>query len=98
MRITLSGDHGANVIDGGAGNDTIDGGAGASWTDTIDLLQDGMDGTALGEYGTDWIVSVSEGTIDNVGTNQIDLSDDADGTINLADGSTIEFQDVERIW
>lgn len=84
------------IFQEGDGSDTINGGAGASWTDTIQL-QDDMGGTDIGTYGTDWTLTLTEGTIDSVNADSIDLSDDADGTITLQDGSSIDFTDIERI-
>ena len=78
----------------GYGDDAISGGAGASWIDTIQL--DAVDGD-LGAYGTDWTVTVSSGSIESTGADFIELSRDADGVIDLADGTQISFQDVERI-
>ncbi len=104
---TLIGGTGNDTLNGGDGNDlfifqegdgadVIIGGSGASWTDTIEL-QDAFGGGDLGTYGTDWTVTLSEGTIDSHNENSIDLSDDADGIITLQDGSTIDFTDIERI-
>ncbi|WP_417686851.1 beta strand repeat-containing protein [Roseibium sp.] len=80
----------------GDGNDTVYGGAGGSWIDIIDL-NDG--GTVLGDYGTDWNVTVTSGTINNVDmmNGEITLSDDAAGYIDLNDGARIEFTDIESI-
>jgi hypothetical protein len=79
----------------GGGTDTIIGGAGGGWTDTIQL-QDASGGNNLGTYGTDWTITLSEGTMSQ-DANGFDLSDDADGTITLSDGSIANFTDVERI-
>ena len=78
------------------GNDTIYGGAGGGWTDTIQL-QDELGGSDLGVYGTDWTVALTEGTIEETNADNLLLSDDADGTITLEDGSSIDFTDIERI-
>ena len=98
-----------SVLNGGEGDDTfalyqgvanltIDGGIGGSWTDQIELL-DGSGGTYLGQYGVDWTLSLSEGTIDSVNTvtGEILLSQDADGTIVIDGTDTITFSNVERI-
>uniref|UniRef100_UPI003A97D898 cadherin domain-containing protein n=1 Tax=Roseibium sp. TaxID=1936156 RepID=UPI003A97D898 len=83
----------------GDGDDTIAGGAGGggSWIDIIDL-QDAP-GEALGTYGTDWTVTITQGTIDSVDTENgmISLSDDAAGYIDLSDGARIDFTEVEGI-
>jgi len=80
----------------GHGADNVQGGQGASWTDNIEL-HDATGGSNIGTYGTDWTLTLSEGSIDTQDANSITLTDDADGTITLQDGSTIDFFDIERI-
>ncbi|MBO6919903.1 MAG: cadherin domain-containing protein, partial [Rhizobiaceae bacterium] len=82
------------VFGEGDGADTVHGGSGGGWTDTIELTDAGGD---LGTYGTDWTVSLTSGSIDAQDANSLTLSDDADGTITLADGSTVDFHEIERI-
>ena len=80
----------------GDGNDTVAGGAGASWTDTISL----HDGTsALGNYGADWTLSITSGAIASADTahHVLTMSPDAAGHINLSNGATINFSEIERI-
>ncbi|MBN9670495.1 beta strand repeat-containing protein [Roseibium aggregatum] len=82
----------------GDGNDTVNAGIGASWTDVIDL--GGYTGTeSAGEFGTDWTVTVTSGSIHHVDAinGEIDLSQDADGYIDFSDGSRVTFSDVEEI-
>ena len=104
---TIIGGAGDDIIDGGAGNDlfiyavgdgndTIRGGAGENWVDTIELRV-GADGAALGDYGTEWTVHLTSGSIVAQDAHSISLSDDADGTISLSDGSEIDFWDLEQI-
>ncbi|MEP3220262.1 MAG: hypothetical protein ABJO10_12020, partial [Lentilitoribacter sp.] len=89
------GDEGDIFVFGeGDGADTAHGGAGGGWTDTIELTDAGGD---LGTYGSDWTVSLTSGSIDAQDANSLTLSDDADGTITLADGSTLDFFEIERI-
>jgi Ca2+-binding RTX toxin-like protein len=101
---TLTGNSGNNVLNGGAGNDVVvqmrghgsdvvNGGSGGNWTDTIQLDQ------SLGSLqpGTDWTISLTSGTIVSQGPNELVFSADADGTINMADGSKVDFVDVERV-
>ncbi len=110
---TLTGDSGANTLTGGAGADalfggdgsdlfvfgtgdgadTVDGGAGATWTDTIQLQNaDGSD------VASGWTVVLDSGdTITSTGSDYYELSQDASGTITLTDGSSIDFDNVERI-
>jgi hypothetical protein len=77
----------------GDGADTVYGGSGGGWIDTIELSDAGGD---LGTYGTDWTVLLTSGFIDAQDVNSLTLSDDADGMITLADGSTIDFYEIER--
>ena len=79
----------------GDGDDKVFGGKGSSWTDTIHL-DDASGGDNIGIFGTDWTLVLSEGSA-TVNADSIDLSDDADGTIILQDGSRIEFEDIEQI-
>ncbi len=104
---TLVGGAGNDVLIGGAGsdnfeyfmgdgNDTIYGGSGGGWTDTIDVNAGTI---ALGTYGTDWTVSLTSGSITNTDTagQALTLTNDASGIITMSDGSTITFQEIERI-
>jgi hypothetical protein len=80
----------------GDGNDTVAGGAGASWTDAINL----SNGTAaLGTYGVDWTVSITSGSITSTDTvnHVMALSQDAAGHIDLSNGATINFTELERV-
>jgi Ca2+-binding RTX toxin-like protein len=82
----------------GDGSDTINAGIGAGWTDVIDL-GGGPGLTAAGEYGTDWTVTITNGAIETTDLEggRLDLSQDADGYIDFADGSRVNFNDVEEI-
>ncbi|WP_460086126.1 beta strand repeat-containing protein, partial [Roseibium sp. LAB1] len=82
----------------GDGSDTINAGMGAGWTDVIDL-GGGPGVTSAGEYGTDWTVTITNGSIETTDFEggQLDLSQDADGYIDFADGSRVNFNDVEEI-
>jgi Ca2+-binding RTX toxin-like protein/carbon monoxide dehydrogenase subunit G len=95
---TLSGGSGSDtfIYHVGDGNDTVTGGTGASWTDSVNL----HDGTsALGTYGVDWTLSVTSGSIVSTDTahHVISLSQDAGGHIDLSNGATINFTELERI-
>ncbi|MEM6410102.1 MAG: LamG-like jellyroll fold domain-containing protein, partial [Pseudomonadota bacterium] len=99
----LSGTSGDDQVFGGAGDDTymynddsgsdsFDGGGG--WTDTIDLSN------ALGDdavYGEDWTVVLTEGEIVSEQADSLELSDDASGYVQLDNGETIDFSNVEQI-
>ncbi len=80
----------------GHGTDTAWGGQGASWTDTIEL-HDSSGGANLGTFGVDWTINLTEGSITSQDADSLTLSDDADGTITLQDGSSINFYDIERV-
>ncbi|MES0882123.1 cadherin domain-containing protein [Roseibium sp. SCP14] len=82
----------------GDGNDSITGGTGSAWTDVIDL-GGGPGVTAAGDYGTDWTVTITEGSITNTDSEngRLELTDDAYGTIEFADGSKIDFAQIEEI-
>jgi Ca2+-binding RTX toxin-like protein len=95
---TLSGGSGSDtfIYHVGDGNDTVTGGIGASWTDSVNL----HDGTsALGTYGVDWTLSVTSGSIVSADTahHVISLSQDAGGHVDLSNGATINFTELERI-
>ena len=94
---TLNGGDGDDVFiyEIGDGNDTIDGGSGSDWTDTIEIRAE--DGTSSTEYGVDWTLDVETGTVEQTHDNEILLSDDASGTIDFAEGSEVEFENIERI-
>ena len=109
---TLNGGTGADTLTGGAGNDTLLGGSGSdtfvymaghgsdtvnggsgSWVDTLSLSQSG--GSLL--LGSDWTISLTSGSILSQTQNQLTLSSDLDGTVNFADGSRVDFVDLERV-
>ncbi|MEP4767056.1 MAG: cadherin domain-containing protein [Roseibium sp.] len=97
---TLHGNDGSDLFMYGLGDgsDNLDGGSGGGWTDVIDL-GGGPGVTAAGDYGTDWTVTVYSGNVENVDTDskKIELSDDADGYIDFADGEKVDFTNVEEI-
>ena len=92
---TMSGGDGADwfLYAMGDGSDRITGGAGG-WTDVIQL-SDGA--TPLGEYGTDWTVDLTEGSIVSSDENGLIFSEDSSGVITMSDGSTINFSEIEQI-
>ncbi|WP_422376319.1 cadherin domain-containing protein [Roseibium sp.] len=96
----LSGGDGSDLFMHGLGDgsDVISGGAGVAWTDVIDL-GGGPGVTSAGEYGTDWTVTITNGSIETTDTDGkvLELSQDADGYIDFADGSRVTFSDVEEI-
>ena len=80
----------------GDGNDTVAGGDGASWTDTINL-HDGA--SALGTYGRRLDAVDHVGSIISTDTahHTITLSQDTAGHIDLSNGATINFTELERL-
>ena len=109
---TLSGGAGNDTLIGGRGNDTMLGGAGddefiygkgdgtdtvnggsGSWVDTISIDQS----AGSLQFGTDWTIALTSGSIVAQTPGEILLSNDADGTINFADGSKVNFTDFERV-
>ncbi|WDI30159.1 PA14 domain-containing protein [Hyphococcus flavus] len=108
----IRGDAGNDVITGGAGNDRMDGGdgddifvyalgdgsdrinGGEGWTDLIQV-EGGLE--SLGEFGTDWTVTLTEGAIVSADEDGIIFTDDAAGVVELNDGSTIQFTELEGI-
>ncbi|MBO6894941.1 MAG: VCBS repeat-containing protein, partial [Roseibium sp.] len=97
---TLTGGDGSDLFMHGLGDgsDTISAGAGVAWTDVIDL-GGGPGVTSAGEYGTDWTITITDGSVESVDTDNgiVDLSQDADGYIDFADGSRVTFNDLEEI-
>jgi Ca2+-binding RTX toxin-like protein len=107
----LDGGAGNDTIIGGAGNDTMTGGAGddlfiyfrghgsdsvnggSGWVDTIQLDQS----AGSLQFGTDWTVDLTSGSIVSQGPNELVLSNDADGVISVSDGSQISATDIEHI-
>jgi hypothetical protein len=89
---TMLGGAGADlfIVAMGAGNDSIVGGAGA-WTDTIRV-----DG-AGSPTGGNWTLVLDSGTTMTANDNSFDFAQPAAGQILFADGSQIEFQQIERI-
>lgn len=78
----------------GAGKDgEIDGGTGEDTIILVDVLDDGTEDTLAS-----WL-SISSGSVDsqNTTTNTIELADFTSGTITLADGSEIDFTNIETI-
>ncbi len=109
----IRGDAGADELSGGAGNDQLHGGdgndvfvyemgdgsdrvygGGGGWTDTIQLA-DGE--TPLGDFGVDWTIELTEGSIISSDEEGIIFSEDSDGIITLSDGSTINFTDIDEV-
>jgi Ca2+-binding RTX toxin-like protein len=100
----ITGDVGNDTLIGGDGNDVfvymngqgsdvVQGGTGANWLDTIELDQ------SLGSLQptSDWTISLTSGSIVSSGANDMVFSHDASGVINFADGSKIDFVEIERV-
>ena len=110
--VTVKGSDGDDTLKGGTGNDEIIGGdgddlfiyeadggsdsfdGGSGWTDTIDLSN------AVGDdavYGDDWTVTLTDGEIISENADSLEFSDDSSGYIELDNGETIDFSNVEQI-
>jgi Ca2+-binding RTX toxin-like protein len=107
---TLNGGAGDDILDGGLGNDQVIGGTGndiylfafgggtdvfnggTAWTDSIAL--DGVNGPP---GGGDWTITLTQGSVVSSSNGLLQLSQDAAGTIQLSDGSTLDFTNVETI-
>jgi Ca2+-binding RTX toxin-like protein len=107
----LDGGTGNDVLTGGTGNDTMMGGSGddlfvymkgngsdsmnggSGWADTIQFDQS----AGSMDFGTDWTLSLTSGSIVSQNADGLVLSNDADGVISVSDGSQISVTDVERI-
>ncbi|MEX6633242.1 calcium-binding protein, partial [Hyphococcus lacteus] len=108
----LRGDAGSDTLTGGIGNDTLVGGddsdvfvyelgdgsdriyGGSGWTDTIQLDLGDM---TMADFGTDWTVNLTQGSIVSQDDSGLVFSDDANGIINFEDGSTIQFTEIEQV-
>nr|MDJ0945407.1 cadherin domain-containing protein [Kiloniellales bacterium] len=75
----------------GNGNDLVSGGQGG-WTDVIQL-----ENASGGTPTAGWTYVIDQGTVESSGADFLDLSEDAAGTITLADGSEVTFEGIERI-
>ena len=71
----------------GDGSDHVDGGYGADWTDSL-ALKAGVSITGL---------TLEQGAVASQGDNWVNLTQDSHGTIELSDGNTIEFDNLEQI-
>jgi len=77
----------------GDGSDIVDGGIGG-WTDAI-LIEGGV--SSLGEFGVDWTIELTEGSIISQDSDGITFTEDAAGSISFNDGATLEFENLEQI-
>ena len=76
----------------GNGNDLVSGGQGGGWTDVIQL-----ENASGGAPTAGWTYVIDQGTVETSGADFLDLSEDAAGSITLADGSEVSFEGIERI-
>ena len=102
---------GADTIDGGAGDDHVMGGdgddlfifgsgdgadyfnGGDGWSDTVQL--EGVDSGPGGDSG--WTLQVDEGTTYTETESGVEFDAEASGSIVLADGSELTFDNVEKL-
>jgi hypothetical protein len=80
------------IFEAGDGNDSFSGAEGSDWTDIIKV-------DAPEAYGgvIDWTLHVESGSIETEDENHMELSQDAAGSIDFADGSSIDFSNIEQI-
>ena len=108
---TLVGGDGNDIMEGGAGNDEAYGGSGDDlfifgagdgadyfdggngWSDTIQL--DGVDGGPGGDSG--WTMQLDDGATYTETEDGIVFDSEASGKIELADGSELTFEGVEKL-
>ena len=108
---TVMGGAGDDIIDGGAGDDHVMGGdgddlfifgsgdgadyfnGGDGWSDTVQL--EGVDGGPGGDSG--WTLQVDEGTTYTETESGVEFDAEASGSIVLADGSELTFDNVEKL-
>ena len=76
----------------GSGNDSVSGGQSGGWTDVIQL-----ENASGGAPSAGWTYVIDQGTVESSGADFLDLSEDAAGTVTLADGSEVSFEGIERI-
>ena len=107
----LQGGDGNDTFEGGAGRDVMDGGAGDDlfifgpgggadkvsggngWLDSVQLQDDSGGGLSADSF----TIELTKGSIEQQADDYVKLSDDASGTITLDDGSTLQFDGIERI-
>jgi Ca2+-binding RTX toxin-like protein len=106
----MLGDNGNDWFDAGPGADTIHGG---NDDDVLALEPDGLSDRFFGGNGRDtvllgeqaggfreadgWTLKLTSGRVTSQGEGFLNLSDGADGEVGFADGSTLRFEDVERL-
>ena len=95
---TLYGEAGADLffLQAGMGNDTVAGGAGGSWLDAIDL-HDASGNSYAGAFPTDWTLMLTTGSIVSTGSESLTLSTDSSGYVQHADGTQVNFTEIEQI-
>ena len=88
----ISGDAGNDLFIFGfeSGSDTVSGGSG--WSDTIQL-----EGIDVGPDEGVWTLEVDNGVDWDYTETGIEFDGDASGRIELADGSELIFEDINRI-
>ncbi len=95
---TLYGDAGADlfIMSAGHGVDTVTGGAGGGWIDAIEL-RDASGGSYSGDFPGDWTMVLTSGEVTGTDGDAFNLSADAAGFIENADGTRVNFSEIEQI-
>jgi Ca2+-binding RTX toxin-like protein len=93
---TLYGGDGSDlfIFATGDGVDQVHGGAGGGWTDTLDLS--GL-GITVDNYGSEWTMTLTQGSCSWHDQHTANLTQDAEGVISLNDGTQIHFHQIERL-
>ena len=108
---SLIGGAGNDTLSGGAGNDVMSGGNGddlfllamGGGTDTADggaragRTPSRCEGMGQAPNTGDWTYTLTSGSVSNSGVDYVDFTADADGFIDLADGTRLNFVDMERL-
>ncbi len=88
---TLYGEAGDDlfIMEAGGGNDVVTGGTGTNWIEVQDVAQAPNTG--------DWTYTLTNGSVTNTGGDYVEFTAGADGYVELTDGTTMTFTDIDRI-
>ncbi|MGB0682094.1 MAG: beta strand repeat-containing protein [Magnetovibrionaceae bacterium] len=81
------------IFGSGQGSNTFHGGDGGGWLDSVKL----QNGDGSGADPESWTMELNSGSIEEQADGYLALSQDSSGTITFDDGSTLNFDGVERI-
>ncbi len=105
--IQVSGDNqGTDQIDGGAGTDTIQGSSGDDTVnvssglanlDSVEVIDGGDGADTIHVAGAEPSFELTSGSVLESSETHVTLSEDAAGTLAADDGSSVQFENIERI-